>query len=509
MPGLLEGALQDAVGAVLSSIADAMVAVCMWVLNLLWNLLSDSTAPDVTGDFIYTWAGRIFYISLPLLAIFLVAQMIYAAVIRSGEPIRRGITGVLIAVIGTIASVPIIATLTRGFDSIADGLAQATLNDLGEGGEALSGALLGVAGDEAQGLTVAFASAIGASGLVGTIAAAFVVMVLMFLMIAGAIAVFVALLLRTVLLYIVIVIGPLMLAGLAFEKTRGWAVKWMSMVVALIFTKLGIVVVFGLGVSMITTLPEAMSSDGELVDGGLSLVGQLFSGATMLAVASLVPVACFKFFDFLGESGVASMHAGAQAGVDEGKGALQKLDPRNAGEWVSSQRGDSGASEPQPQDDHASDPSSATQGQGASSSTSGAGAGAAGTEAGAQGAGTGAAGAGAGTGGAGAGAAGAAAVPVAAVAAAKGTSDAVEDGAQVASEQMDQDLATPATGTNGPGAGLSTTAEQARSSQPEAVADGGEGTDQRPTSNGSPARAAQQPPPEPVGSRASAVGEGR
>ena len=57
---------------------------------------------------------------------------------------------------------------------------------------------------------------------------------------ASRLAVFAALLVRTMLLDIAVVMGPLAIMGLAWEKTHGWFKKWVSVVIALIFTKLAV-----------------------------------------------------------------------------------------------------------------------------------------------------------------------------------------------------------------------------------------------------------------------------
>jgi hypothetical protein len=150
-------------------------------------------------------------------------------------------------------------------------------------------------------------------GLVGMI-------VLGFLMAMGAIAVFAALLIRTLLLYVVIVTGPIAFLGLVWSPTRVWFRRWATAVIALIFTKLGVVVVFGLGISAMNTLD---------LDGGLlEAIGRLLTGTVLVLIASLVPIVAFKFFGFLGEQTVEVLHSGAQSGVDRGREAAGRMNPQ-------------------------------------------------------------------------------------------------------------------------------------------------------------------------------------
>ena len=126
--------------------------------------------------------------------------------------------------------------------------------------------------------------------------------ILGFLMIVGGIAVFAALLIRTLLLYAVVVTGPIAFLGLVWSPARPWFRRWVTAVIALIFTKLGVVVVFGLGVAALSNLT---------FDGGVSeAIGRLLTGTLLMLIAAIVPVVAFKFFDFLGEESVQSLHAG-------------------------------------------------------------------------------------------------------------------------------------------------------------------------------------------------------
>ena len=85
-------------------------------------------------------------------------------------------------------------------------------------------------------------------------------------------------------------------AHIFWAPTRAWFRRWLTMIVALVFTKLGVVLVFGIGVAAVGSAGQASGTAAQL--------GQLLSGLVMLAMAALVPIACFKFFAFLGEESV-------------------------------------------------------------------------------------------------------------------------------------------------------------------------------------------------------------
>jgi hypothetical protein len=156
-------------------------------------------------------------------------------------------------------------------------------------------------------------------GLIGTI-------ILGFLMIMGGIAVFAALLIRTLLLYAVVVTGPIAFLGLVWSPVRPWFRRWVTAVVALIFTKLGVVVVFGLGISAMNNLD---------FDGGiLEALGRLLSGTVLMLISAFVPIVAFKFFGFLGEQAAESLHAGASASVQRSREVVGQLSPNRVMERV-------------------------------------------------------------------------------------------------------------------------------------------------------------------------------
>jgi hypothetical protein len=90
--------------------------------------------------------------------------------------------------------------------------------------------------------------------------------------------------------------------------------------------------VFGLGISAMNNL--------DFGGGLLEILGRLLTGALLLLIAALVPLVAFRFFDFLGEEAVSSMHSGAQAGVARSRDVLGRMDPRRVADRL---HGDNGA----------------------------------------------------------------------------------------------------------------------------------------------------------------------
>src|SRR5690606_11883934 len=149
----------------------------------------------------------------------------------------------------------------------------------------------------------------------GILVCAVIIIILTVLLLLSVFVIGLALAARNMLLYVMIVAAPICLSGLSWEPTRRWAGKWSGWVTALIFAKLAIVVVFGLGVLAVKTpIPV-----GEGMSAVLPYIMTVLSGTLMLILAAFMPVACFWLFGFLGEQGVKELQAaasGAQAKLE-------------------------------------------------------------------------------------------------------------------------------------------------------------------------------------------------
>ncbi|MFC5296202.1 hypothetical protein, partial [Brachybacterium tyrofermentans] len=190
--------------------------------HMIVDLLFQIAAPQVTGEFIYTMGGRIFFISLPLIVLF-AAMRIIAASLRAQAltGARDAFLGAGASVLGTVALVPLTSLAVRAVDAAADGLLTATLLDGDEFVDNIMeavvqiGTVVGnlVAGEEIAGPVAAWSVPAG-----GVVATCLICVLAAALLLAACVVIGLALVARNMLLYIVIVIGPLCLSGLAWER---------------------------------------------------------------------------------------------------------------------------------------------------------------------------------------------------------------------------------------------------------------------------------------------------
>lgn len=249
--------VEDGSVRVLSAIARGITSFAAMVLEGLWGLIQRVTNPQTDADFLYQWAGMLFGIALPITVAFMCFQVIQA-VLRARGFTRSGIfsavTGAALAIFGTAASLPIVHYLTVAVDGAAEAMTGVIIGDIDTLGDAFANAVGGEGVSFYELFTPFGQDQAVREGVAGVLGGLIGMIILGFLMIMGGIAVFAALLIRTLLLYAVVVTGPIAFLGLVWSPVRPWFRRWVTAVVALIFTKLGLVLVFGLGISALNNL---------------------------------------------------------------------------------------------------------------------------------------------------------------------------------------------------------------------------------------------------------------
>ncbi|MBB5831024.1 hypothetical protein [Brachybacterium aquaticum] len=135
---LVGNAAQDAIGDAIEGkaeeflwdLAQSVVDGTHVLFHMIVDLMLQLSEPQVTGEFIYTMGGRIFFISLPLIVAFAALRIISASVrAQALTGARDAFIGAGVSVLGTVALVPLTAIAVRAVDAVADGMLRATLAD--------------------------------------------------------------------------------------------------------------------------------------------------------------------------------------------------------------------------------------------------------------------------------------------------------------------------------------------------------------------------------------------
>jgi hypothetical protein len=127
---------------------------------------------------------------------------------------------------------------------------------------------------------------------------------------AATVLVWLALMVRKVLLILTAVFAPVAFAGTLSDITAGWVRKWIEYTVALIASKIVLVIVFVVGLGVV------MNNLGSTGDSSTQQLTQLMAGLLILTVAGLAPWMAVKFVHFTGEAfHTIHSHSGAATGA--------------------------------------------------------------------------------------------------------------------------------------------------------------------------------------------------
>ena len=359
-------------------LAQAMGGAAAWLFEAVWAVFDTTTLVDVTDEGYVGVYNILFGVAVFMVLIFFCLQLITGLVHRDPTALTRAALGAAKSILGSFVAIGLTGLLLEITDQLAVGIVQATGNTMESIGDRITLLAAGFAGIN-----------IAAPG-VGAIVTIF----LAGLAISAAAIVWFSLLIRKALLLVAIVFAPIALAGFSWDATKGWFGKWATFVIALILSKLVLVVIFLVAITQVSAPIEL----------DLASISDPIAGVVLMFIAAFAPYMTYKFVTFIGFDMYHSMSA-----EQEAKSALNRpipvpSAPKADGTKKVLDGADNGGG--------AAPPSEGTPP--ATTATPATGGGAAGGSGAAAGAGAGSAGGGAGAAGAGAGGA-AAAGPAAAV----------------------------------------------------------------------------------------------
>lgn len=364
-------------------LAQAMGQAAGWLFEAVWSVFDTTTLVDVSDPGYIGVYNVLFGVAVFIMLIFFCLQLITGLIRRDPTALSRAALGLAKAVLGSFVAISITGLLLEITDQLTIGIVQATGNTMEGMGDRI--ALL-------------------AAGLVGiNIAApgvgAIITIFLAGLAISAAAIVWFSLLIRKALLLVAIVFAPIALSGSSWDATKGWFTKWAAFVIALIASKLVLVVIFLVAITQVSAP----------IDLDLASIADPIAGIVLMLIAAFAPYMAYKFISFVGFD---MYHA--MSSEQEAKSAMNRPVPtvaKPAGDGPKKILDDAGSSGGK---SGGGSSAPASTGGGGSSSGTAAGAGKGAAASGTSAASAGSAGAGAGGAGASAGAGAAAAGPAAA-----------------------------------------------------------------------------------------------
>ena len=184
------------------------------------------------------------------------------------------------AILGMVGTTVIVAKLLE----LTDALSSAVLSRSGDGAvHFLSG----------FGLTVTGATQGFAAVLLGLVA------------VLAGLLVWVELLVRSVLVYVLVAMSPLSFAAMTWPAARGVVRRTVELLLAVVLSKLVICIAISVGVAALAGAGTAGTGDIGLGDQAATSMGTLFVGTAVLAMAAFAPFLLLKMIPWV-EAGLAA-----------------------------------------------------------------------------------------------------------------------------------------------------------------------------------------------------------
>lgn len=318
---LIQTQSQNAVNGAFTSMSDQFGQAAMSATTWLWSQIDqatslDLTSPDLAREMVITSAIA----GVLCLGLFLL-QIITAALRREPAAIGRALKGLLISGIGSAAALACTRVLLAAVDSLCEGVVAYTM------------------GTNMQGLgqKMAFTQLANVHNPAASLLFAVIIL-------CAVVVVWAAMMVRKMTLLISAVLAPLAFAGATAEITRSWVRRWIEFVCAMVASKLLLVIIFTIGISV-------LNGAGMAGDAPAQQVTQLAIGALILLMGGFAPWIAIRMFHFAGDALHAAHATAAQssAGAKTVIAAPQKVQMAAAGAQSMMRQGGGKPSLPSPQ----------------------------------------------------------------------------------------------------------------------------------------------------------------
>ena len=293
VPGAIVGGTAD---TILDGIGQTFAKAAEAVLEAVFQTIARATQVDLGASYVTRSMGAVASVALVVVVGLFLIQVATAAIRQEPRGLIRALIGVAVAVLGTAAAAGITQSLLIAVDQICDAIAKMAGTSIEQAARKL--------------LKVSLLTTITPTGGGGS--ALMILFGLLFII--GATLTLGTLLVRQALIVVALVVAPLAFAGGTARITSSWVRRWIQVMLALILSKLAIVLVFVVAVGML---------------GDSTGIGALLSGLILLLLACLAPWACFKFLEFAGTAVAGEWHRATNgstiAAANQGRMTAQSM----------------------------------------------------------------------------------------------------------------------------------------------------------------------------------------
>jgi len=277
-------------------LAVSMGNAAAWMFESVWAVFDSTTMVDVTSGQFTKVYNILFGVAVFVMLGFFMLQVIGGMLRREPAALSRAALGLAKSILGSFVALALIATALEVTDRISIGIVHAAGTNMDAMGERIT----------------LLATGIGSLQVAAPGAGAIITILVAGLALGAAVIVWLSLLIRKALLLIAIVFAPVALAGASWDQTRGWVSKWAAFVLALILSKVVLVVIFLLATVQVSAP----------IDSDLRSVSEPISGVVLMLMAGFAPYLTYKAIGFMGFD----MHH-AMSAEQEAKSALNRPIP--------------------------------------------------------------------------------------------------------------------------------------------------------------------------------------
>jgi type IV secretion system protein TrbL len=238
----------------------------------LWAEIGSATSvnldsPQLGADLLATSAIAV----VLSLALFLV-QVITSVLRREPSGLARAVKGLVVALVASVFALSVTRILLGVVDSLSEGVVNYTMgtNIAGLGTQLAMVNIEGVANPA-------------------------IVLLFSLVILAAVVVVWAAMVIRKMMIIIAAVLTPLAFSGATADFTRGWVRRWVEFMAAMIASKLLLVIIFMIGVSVM----EGAGASAHPGPG--QQLTQLATGSLILLMGGFAPWVAIKMFHFTGD----------------------------------------------------------------------------------------------------------------------------------------------------------------------------------------------------------------
>jgi hypothetical protein len=278
--------VKSVAGDAFHSIAESFGEAADHAVNWLWSQLSAATAVHLGGPGFSREIGMTAAIAAVVaLGLFLI-QLIQSVLRRDAGGLARAGKGLVVAFVGGAVSIAVVNALLGATDALSAGVVRVAT------------------GQNLPGLGRLI---LGANVLTSVVTGPASLLLLSLGCIVATVVVYCALVVRKVLIVVTAVFAPVAFAGSLADITVSWTRRWIETTVALVVSKLILVLIFVIGYGML------VQGVGQSGSGAGQEVTQVISGVIVLLLAGFAPWVALKVVQFTGGHALQLRGLGATA----------------------------------------------------------------------------------------------------------------------------------------------------------------------------------------------------